>query len=449
MGSTSWSNLITLLGFDHRLPPDQLFCEDFPMPALSTSRVAPVLVAVGVLAAGMGATGHDRAEARAVEPCQVKVTKLNLASTAPIAAGGLIKRYRAGVNYPGGTAYDQKAKVVLGVYPAGVVPTLLSAKIGARLRTGDMVKAQEPGALAAINGDFFRTPIIKGIDGTGKRLNIARGPMVKNGRVIHADRTRQRVVGIDTLNRPVAGTMGIRGKIQSGSLKEVKIQGINWYRVQGGGVTVFTRDWKAGKATPRPAGTAEWVINARNRITEIRTSTLHAGRRGHPVEAGTRVLAFSASGETLASRGTVGTRVRVRIKQSTNTGVQVKNAIGRGLPLIEKGVAAPLGCSRYVSKSARPRTVVGWTQSGNWRSFTVPGKRFSGGLRTGGFGLAAVANIARKLGLYNAYELDGGGSTTLYTKSDGGKWSRRDLYGLDTSTGRYEREVVNGLAFVR
>ena len=70
------------------------------------------------------------------------------------------------------------------------------------------------------------------------------------------------------------------------------------------------------------------------------------------------------------------------------------------------------------------------------------------GLRNGGFGLSNEAAIAKKFGLYNAYELDGGGSTTLYTRSNAGKWTRRDLYGLDTSTGTYEREVRNGMAFL-
>jgi len=69
-------------------------------------------------------------------------------------------------------------------------------------------------------------------------------------------------------------------------------------------------------------------------------------------------------------------------------------------------------------------------------------------LRNGGFGLASAANIARKLGMTYAYELDGGGSTTLYTRTQS-KWQRRDLYQVKNPTGcTCERTMSNGLAFV-
>jgi hypothetical protein len=109
-----------------------------------------------------------------------------------------------------------------------------------------------------------------------------------------------------------------------------------------------------------------------------------------------------------------------------------------------------MGCNAYDhSKAARPRTFVGWNSKGYWRSFTVPGSKFDGvGLRVGGFGLANAANIAKKLGMQYAYELDGGGSTTLYTRSGAGQWTRRDLYGVDTSVCACERPMTNGLAFL-
>ena len=113
-------------------------------------------------------------------------------------------------------------------------------------------------------------------------------------------------------------------------------------------------------------------------------------------------------------------------------------------------VAAPLGCKAYAhSKAARPRTFVGWNANGVWRSVTVPGTKFDGvGLRVGGFGLANAANLAKKLGMEYAYELDGGGSTTLWTRNNSGNWTRRDLYGVNTSVCSCERPMTNGLAFL-
>ena len=139
------------------------------------------------------------------------------------------------------------------------------------------------------------------------------------------------------------------------------------------------------------------------------------------------------------------------MKQSTDSGVSLYTAVGRGLPMIQGGVPAPLGCGAYDhSKAARPRTFVGWHAQHRWRSFTVPGKTFDGiGLRTGGLGLANAANIAKSLGMVRAYELDGGGSTTLYTRSRAGKWTRRDLYGVNTTVCACERPMTNGLAFIK
>ena len=69
-------------------------------------------------------------------------------------------------------------------------------------------------------------------------------------------------------------------------------------------------------------------------------------------------------------------------------------------------------------------------------------------LRTGGFGLASAANLAKRLGMTYAYELDGGGSTTLWTRT-ASDWKRRDLYGVSNPTECIcERWMTNGLSFV-
>lgn len=411
---------------------------------------APLLAAAALVASLGTVPAAD--EAQAATRCQVKVTQFDRENKQRFAQGGRIVRYQAAVDYPVGTTYDQSAKVVVGRYPAGAFPTLLSTWVGSRRKTGLMVQEQAPLALGAVNGDFFTYTDIPSSDGTTRRVAVARGPMVKDGVVLHADRGRQRVVGVDVNLQPFAGMMGIRGNVRSTTTSgraAVKIQGINWQVIQPGGITVYTREWQVTAATPRPAGSAEWVINRRNKIVEIRTSRVNATKRGARIDPGTRVLAFSSSDAGIAASGVVGNRARVGIRPSTSTGVQLRTAIGRGLPLVENGVAAPLGCDAYKSKASRPRTLVGWNKAGNWRSVTVPGKLFSGYLRDGGFGLANIAKLAKKAGLYNAYELDGGGSTTFYTRNSKQKWTRRDLYGLDTTTGTFEREVPTALAFVQ
>ena len=348
---------------------------------------------------------------------------------------------------------DQKAKAILSSWPTGAYPSLINPKIGERMITGAMVKKQQPLALGAINGDFFRSTAIRYAAG----IEMSRGPMVRDGEMIRGSKDKQVVVGVDTNGQPYGGTLGVRGSIQPrlATASPVPVVSVNWNKIVGGGVNVYTTVWSDGvrtdgkQATPRPAGAVEWVLNSRDKIKTIRSATNNARQLGAPVAAGTRVLAFANNVGTGSLGVPVGTGVKVNVKQAAG-GAQLFTAIGRGFALVDGGVAAPRGCRSYdVSTAARPRTVIGWNKYGQWRTVTIPGTRFeSDGLRQGGFGLANVANVAKKLGLVNAYEMDGGGSTTLWTRSTSGSWSRRDLFGVDTRVCSCERPVTNGLAFL-
>lgn len=395
-------------------------------------------------------------EADAGRPCRIATTT-SLDSSQRFAGGGVLRRYSATANGSVKGGYDQSAKVIMTSYPSGAYPSLINDKVGQRTIIGTMVKNQEPQALGAIDGDFFIFPDIR----YEKSIEMPRGPMVRDGKIIRATAKRQRVVGVDANKKPFAGMMAIRGSIHflqgDGVTPDAApIASMNWHKIVGGGVNIYTPDWSGvlradGKAlVPRPKGAVEWVLNSRNKIQTIRSHTKNTRHLGDPVKSGTRVLAFSKNSAFAALGVPTGTKVKVNIRQSTDTGVKLFTAVGRGLPLVEGGVAAPLGCNAYsLSKAARPRTFVGWNGKGVWRSFTVPGKGFDGvGLRIGGFGLANAANIAKKLGMSNAYEVDGGGSTTLYTRSTAGTWTRRDLYGVDTSVCDCERPMTNGLAFL-
>ncbi len=411
------------------------------------------MIGASALVATLAVAVTPAEQADAARPCRIE-TSTSLDSSQRFAGGGILRRYTATAKGAAKGGYDQTAKVIMTSYPAGAYPSLINDKVGQRQIIGDMVKNQQPQALGAINGDFFIFPDIR----YATDIEMARGPMIRDGRVIRGTTKRQRVVGIDTDKKPFGGWMAVRGSIQPdlATAASVSIVSMNWHSIIGGGVNIYTTDWSGalrtdGKAVvPRPAGAVEWVLNSRNKIQSIRSSTKNTAQLGDPVKAGTRVLAFSDN-SALATVGVpAGTKVKVNIKQSTDTGVKLFTGVGRGLPLVEGGVAGPLGCNAYDhSKAARPRTFVGWNSKGVWRSFTVPGRGFDGvGLRVGGFGLANAANIAKKLGMVNAYELDGGGSTTLYTRSTAGAWTRRDLYGVDTSVCACERPMTNGLAFL-
>ncbi|MEO8107033.1 MAG: phosphodiester glycosidase family protein [Actinomycetes bacterium] len=426
----------------------------------STATWARPIALVGTAAMVTALLAAAPQPADAAHPCRIEVTT-RLDKTESFASRGSSKYYYATAKGSSVGQYDHKGNVIMTTFPKGAYPELVNKRIGEREAVGQMTKTQSSTALGSVNGDFFIAPDIR----YANDIEMVRGPMVKNGRAIRGTYQRQRVVGVDKNMQPFGGLVGIRGNVRPQVLNgpTIKVRALNWHRVMGRGVTVYTTDWSTstrsdGKATyPRPAGVAEWVLSRRNKIKSIRTSTNNSGKLGAPVAEGTKVLAFSANSALMALAAPTGTKVKVTLRQSTTTGVKLLNAVGRGLPLIEGGKAAPLGCKSYAksssAKSARPRTFVGWDGKGRWRTFTVPGSKLEvvNGvlLRTGGFSLANAANIAKTLGMTAAYELDGGGSTTLWTRN-AKKWTRNDLYGVSNpSNCTCERAMGNGLAFVK
>ena len=426
---------------------------------LSITWLRPAVL-LGTTALATGLLVAVPTDADAARACKIEITT-RLDKTLKFAGGGVSKHYWATAKGSAVSQYDHKANVIMTTFPLGAYPSMINERIGERDAVGQMTKTQASTALGSINGDFLIAPNIR----YGKGIEMVRGPMVRDGEVVRGIYKRMRTVGVDLKGQPYGEFFGVRGSVRAKltDATGIKIRAVNWQRVVGGGVTVYTPDWSAltradGKATsPRPAGVTEWVLNDANQIIEIRNATKSAAKRGAPVEKGTRVLAFSSNTAKRAKGVPVGTGVRVKIHQSTTTGVRLLTGIGRGLPVVAGGKPAQLGCKAYArtpsALSARPRTFVGWDGKGRWRAFTVPGSKLEvvNGvvLRTGGFGLANAANIAKSLGMVYAYELDGGGSTTLWTRTNQ-KWDRRDLYKVKNPTGcACERWMSNGLAFLK
>jgi hypothetical protein len=408
----------------------------------SLSRVAAV-VAASALVVTTVVTATEPADG--ASPCHIK-TSARLDSRTQFAGSGMLRRYTARAHGSTKGGYDQTGKVVLTSYPKGAFPALINAKVGLRQPIGQMVRHERRGAVAAINGDFFVFPDIRGVND----IEMSRGPMVRDGRLIRATAQRQRVVGVTRRHKPFAGMLAVRGAVHAkGTSVTTPVRTLNWHKVKAGGVSIYTSAWS--DAIPRPRGRIEWVLNSHNKIRKVRSPARNSDGLGAPVRDGTRVIAFSRDTAKAVRGMDVGTTVVVHTHQATGSGSKLLTAVGRGLPMVLGGTAAPLGCNAYDhSKAARPRTFVGWNSHGRWLSLTVPGSTFDGiGLRLGGFGLANAANIARSLGMVRAYELDGGGSTTLYTRSKSGSWKRRDLYGVNTSVCACERPMTNGLAFIK
>ncbi len=225
-----------------------------------TPRRGLVVLTAGTMVATLGIAVTHQADA--ADRCRSAVTAMKQVARHRFAGQGITKTYHAAIDYPGAGGWvDQSANAIYTVFPTAAVPALLNSQIGDRLETGKQVRAQQPQAVGAINGDFFLYPKIR-----GKDVEIPRGPMVKDGQIIRADRKRLRVVGVDSGGQPFGGLMSVRGKVQIGTGPAVKVAGVNWSNLQNSGATVYTNSWSSLAASPRPAGVVEWVIDDNNKI---------------------------------------------------------------------------------------------------------------------------------------------------------------------------------------
>ncbi len=426
------------------------------MPVTTRTRALAAMGA-GALAATLLTALPQQADA--ARACRIDVTT-RVDQKERFAGRSVSKYVYATAKGSAAGSFDHAGNVIMTTYPLGAYPSLVNKKIGELEAVGSMVQNQAPTALGGINADFFTFADIR----YATHMEMARGPMVKDGVVIRGTARAQRVVGVDKLMQPYGGTLGVRGSVapKATGAPKVRLRSVNWHALLDRGANLYTTAWSSAKRSdglatyPRPAGEVEWVLNRRNKITSIRTSTSGASLRGAPVAQGTRVVAFSADVAASVVGVALDTKIKVSVRQKTDTGVRLLTGVGRGLPVVEGGKPAPLGCRAYAktpgAKSARPRTFVGWDGKGRWRSFTVPGSSVTdanGLSRSGGLGLANAANVARSLGMKYAYELDGGGSVSFYARKKN-QWSRKDLYGVSNSGNCVcQRWMANGLAFVQ
>lgn len=172
-------------------------------------------------------------------------------------------------------------------------------------------------------------------------------------------------------------------------------------------------DWitpEFGARTPSGPG-AEVVLDRRGCVVRTNWAT-----RGTALSAGQS--AVQATGpEVTALQAVAGPTSCLTLRQS------VEDAVGNRLPLTPKTygvngryrltedgrVVAPVGTGSFFGRN--PRTLMGRTAEGTIVLATIDGRMTS----SVGTTIAETAAVARSLGLVDAVNLDGGGSTTMAT----------------------------------
>ncbi|WP_225839391.1 phosphodiester glycosidase family protein [Streptomyces sp. NK08204] len=326
---------------------------------------------------------------------------------------------------------------------------LYPGAVAARATVSGMADAA--GAVAGVNGDFFdisetRRP---GVAATG----AADGPAVAHGRMLKAavpggqrfgpvlppGTTTEEVFGVGEDRRARLDRLSLTGSVRTpeGTLP---LRGLNQYALPENSVGAFTRAWGSvsraravcGSDTDRAAkcdSTAYEVTVRAGRVVSV------SDRPGSgPIAAGTTVLLGRGTGARQLRKLAPGNPVTVwhRLLASASK-VPYRFALG-GYPVLRDG--EPLaGLDDRVSAV---RTAVGLSNDG--RRLLLLATDGAPAYRSG-LTIAEVSWVMRKLGSYDAFSLDGGGSTEMVVRKPG---ARTVSVRNHPSTGA-ERPVPNGI----
>lgn len=363
---------------------------------------------------------------------------------------GVTYNEQIGINSANGLehAFFVKADTVSG----NVKPLVFNGQVRSVATVGAMAKyTEEQGykVLAAINGDLYDTAT-----GTPKGLVIHSGNIVTSGyasdRVIAFDSQGKASMQYVNLSYGLKGTLAY-DDTSSGEAKRVEAPfsaAINYYNVPHGaakGLHLFNRHYATSTKT---AGSCIEVVvdcgsqdNIQLQIGKTIKGTVksvNVDARDTPIGENEVVLS-TVSGSATASQlysMVVGSQVEISVNDNANTGLaNATEAIGIYYSLVENGNVVTSGTN------LNPRTAVGIKIDGTVILYAVDGRQTN----SKGLNLMELANHMKALGCVYAFNMDGGGSTALYSRLPG----LESTAALKNSpSGGTERKVANALLFV-
>jgi Phosphodiester glycosidase len=325
---------------------------------------------------------------------------------------------------PGGPVLAYVLKVDLAT--PGIRAGLLYPGAIAAVRTVSAM-AQQAGAFAAVNGDYFN------IGASGAPV----GPVVTGGQLIKAPQPGRALaagVGVDGIGQ--ISTVQLTGFVQlpGGRRPLSDLNDANpgfAPMLAPNGIGLFTPSW----GTYLRAG----AVRGLSSVTEVLVrggvvaSIRHYAGAG-PIRIGTNVLLGAGSGGRALARLRVGEAVRTSYIQSTPARAPFQFAIGGKYRLLRDGVVQG---GLPVAPGA-PRTAVGFAQNGRTMYLVATEGPLAG---VPGLDIPQVALFMRSLGVRDAVNLDDGGSTTIVVRLPG----HTGLTLLNRPADGSEREVANGI----
>ncbi|HEY3559626.1 MAG TPA: phosphodiester glycosidase family protein [Kribbella sp.] len=310
-------------------------------------------------------------------------------------------------------------------------------------KTSDLVKSA--GALAGVNASFFTFTANPQYPGDPVGLGISNGKLLSEPLT---DPTEANLVIDANSNRVVTGHLRWTGSVHNRTTgADLPLEFLNHPPVipaacatlpdqtactVPGDVVRFTPEF--GASTPAGAG-VEVVLDRRGCV--VRTATT----RGTTLSPSQTSLQATGQDTVALLKTTSKGCLRTELAVSDESGREVPlrsglyGATGR-YQLTKNGeIVVPGGTGSFFDRN--PRTIAGTTRGGKIVLATIDGRQTT----SVGTTMAETAAVAKALGLYDAINLDGGGSTAM-ALGDG------TVVNHPSNTGGAERAVGDAVVFV-
>ena len=310
---------------------------------------------------------------------------------------------------------------------------LLNAKDGLNKFDTTLEMAQNEEAIAAINGDFFAG---KYTNGYTVGFSAQDGEMYTSGykgNEVKDEFASFIVEGnssyIDFIKTTITLTSHLTG--EAIEIKEYNRLTDNYDARP----VMFTPLWQEKSLGSFPDMEVTELVIVNNTVKEIRT-----GLEGIPVpEDGYIISAAGTSSEFLKNNFHVGTRVDLKMEANVDIS-KISTAISGGAVLVKNGTIPETYSSMIYGRN--PRSAIGSSQDGKTIYLvTVDGRQ----VESVGMTQSELSEFLVSQKIYNAINLDGGGSTTMVAR----KLGEEDLSVLNLpSGGNYLRKVTNSFGDV-
>ena len=252
--------------------------------------------------------------------------------------------------------------------------------------------------VVAINGDFFSA--YKG------NQNFSLGIEVKDGELLQSHINSDMAAGFFKDNKLVLSYVDMVMKITAPDGTEMPIAHINKPTDYYGAVLMYTPDFNGGTSPYLPAG-----ITAVTVIEDVVTAKgISVGGVIAIPENGYILVINDNMTPFLDSKFNVGDYVKTSISVLPSID-DVQTAFGGGTLLLQDGKKTPI---THDVGGTHPRSVIGTNADGSIiYMMTVDGRQSL----SKGVSLSTLADICKDMGMINAINLDGGGSTSMVGKT--------------------------------